>query len=67
MWLGRAVEDTHSLGIRRCGLRRSRYIGLAKMHSQHIITAVALNTVRLGTPHATTRRSPFAALQVAVA
>jgi transposase len=66
------VEGTHSQGVRRCGLRRARYIGLAKTHLQHLITAVALNVVRLGewwlgTPRAKTRRSPFAALRVAAA
>ena len=62
------VEGTHAQGIRRCGLRQSRYIGLAKTHLQHLITAVALNVVRLnawwrGTPLASTR----GALQRAVA
>ena len=66
------VEGTHAQGIRRCGLRQSRYIGLAKTHLQHLITAVALNVVRLnawwrGTPLASTRVSPLAALQRAVA
>src|SRR5262249_23311885 len=42
------VEGTHSKGIRRCGLRRARYLGLAKTHLQHLLTAVALNVVRLG-------------------
>jgi transposase len=62
------VEGTHSQGIRRCGLRRARYMGLAKTHLQHLITAVALNAVRLGewwlgTPQAKTRCSPFTALR----
>jgi transposase len=66
------IEGTHSQGIRRCGLRRTRYSGLAKTHLQHLITAVALNVARLGawwlgTPPAKTRRSPFAALRVAAA
>jgi transposase len=42
------VEGTHAQAIQRCGLRRSRYMGLAKTHLQHVITAVALNVVRLG-------------------
>lgn len=42
------IEGTHAQAVRRCGLRRSRYIGLAKTHLQHIITAVAINLVRLG-------------------
>jgi Transposase DDE domain len=62
------IEGTHAQGIRRCGLRQARYIGLAKTHLQHIATAAALNLVRLGewwagTPHAKTRCSPFARLQ----
>jgi transposase len=66
------VEGTHAQGIRRCGLRRSRYLGLAKIHLQHLCTAVALNVVRLGewwpgTPPAKTRCSPFAALRRAAA
>ena len=54
-------------GVRRCGLRRARYRGLAKTHLQHIATATALNFARLaawlaGEPIATTRTSRFAAL-----
>src|SRR5215813_11269532 len=54
------IEGTHAQGIRRCGLRQARYLGLAKTHCQHIATAAALNVVRLGewwaeTPHAKTR------------
>ena len=64
------IEGTHTQGIRRCGLRQSRYIGLARTHLQHIATAAALNVVRIGewlagTPHAKTRCSPFAALKAA--
>src|SRR5437764_5674597 len=62
------IEGTHAQGIRRCGLRQSRYIGLAKTHLQHIATAAALNVVRIGewlagTPQAKTRYSPFARLK----
>ena len=62
------VEGTHAQGIRRCGLRQSRYLGLAKTHLQSLLTAVALNVVRLGAwvtgiPRASTRGSPCAALQ----
>jgi transposase len=61
------IEGTHEQAIRRCGLRQSRYMGLAKTHLQHLITATAINVVRVaawleGTPHAKTRRSAFAAL-----
>jgi transposase len=66
------IEGTHSQGIRRCGLRRARYIGLAKTHLQHLITAVALNVIRLGewwlgTSPAKTRCSPFATLRMTAA
>ncbi len=64
------IEGTHAQAISRCGLRRCRYIGLAKTRLQHVLTAVAVNLVRVaewcaGTPVAKTRRSRFAALQVA--
>ena len=36
------IEGTHAQAIRRCGLRRCRYIGLAKTRLQHVITAVAV-------------------------
>lgn len=59
------IEGTLSQGVRRCGLRKARYIGQAKTHLQNVCTAVALNLVRLWnwfteTPLATTRRSAFA-------
>jgi hypothetical protein len=62
------VESTNEQAIRRCGLRRCRYIGQAKTHLQHVVTAVAINLIRVGdwlagTPIAPTRRSRFAALQ----
>ncbi len=41
------IEGTLSQGVRAFELRRCRYLGLAKTHLQHIITAVALNLVRL--------------------
>ena len=64
------IEGTHAQAISRCGLRRCRYIGLAKTRLQHVLTAVAVNLVRVaewcaGTPVAKTRCSRFAALQVA--
>ena len=64
------IEGTHAQAIRRCGLRKARYIGLAKTHLQHVVTAVAINLVRVaewhnGTPTAKTRQSRFADLQLA--
>jgi transposase len=61
------IEATLSQAVRRCDLRHSRYIGLAKTRLQHILTAVALNLVRLidwlNQPQPAPRRSPaFAAL-----
>lgn len=61
------VEGTIAQGVRVCALRRSRYSGLAKTALSHLITAAALNLVRLAAwlaevPRATTRRSPLAAL-----
>jgi transposase len=62
------IESTHAQAIRRSGLRRTRYRGLSKTHLQHVITAVAINLLRIaswanGTPAAPTRCSHFAALQ----
>jgi len=61
------VEGTLSQGIAVSGLRRSRYIGRARTHLQHVLTAAALNLVRVmdwlaEVPRATTRKSRFAAL-----
>jgi transposase len=60
------IEGTLSQAVRRCGLRRSRYVGLARTHPGHLLTATALNFVRIGewlagTPRAKTRCPPFAA------
>lgn len=41
------IEGTISQGVRRCGLRRSRYVGFAKTHLQHVLTATAMNLVRV--------------------
>jgi len=62
------IEATHAQGLRRCDLRQTRYIGLAKTRLQHILTAIALNIVRTiawgnEIPQAPTRQSHFAALQ----
>jgi transposase len=66
------IEATHAQAVRRCGLRCSRYLGLAKTHLQHVVTAVAINLVRLGEwwagrAKAPTRRSHFATLNPALA
>jgi transposase len=62
------VEGTLSQGIRAFELRQTRYIGLAKTHLQHILTAAAINIVRVDnwltqTPLAKTRTSRFKAIK----
>jgi transposase len=64
------IEGTVSQGVRGFGLRRCRYIGLAKVHLQHVITAAAMNLPRLAAwlieiPRAKTRVSRFAQLALA--
>jgi transposase len=64
------VEGTLSQGVRAFGLRRCRYIGLAKAHLQHVITGAAMNLSRLaawfeGDPQEPTRTSRFARLRIA--
>lgn len=61
------IEGTLSQGTRSFDLRRTRYIGLAKTHVQHLATAVAMNLTRLANwfvqnPKAQTRQSRFVAL-----
>ena len=41
------VEGTMTQGVLACGLRRSRYIGLARTHLQFLMTATAINLERL--------------------
>ena len=59
------IEGTLSQGVRRSGMRRSRYWGLAKTHLQHVATAAALNIGRVvahlnGEESAKTQVSRFA-------
>ena len=66
------VEGTISQAVRGFGLRRSRYVGQAKTHLQHVATAAAMNLVRMtewlgGTELATTRRSKFRTLMAQAA
>jgi transposase len=42
------VEGTHAQGVRRCDLRQCRYVGEAKTHLQHVLTAAAIDLVRVG-------------------
>jgi len=41
------IKGTHSQGVRRLGLRRSRYRGLEKTRLQHMATAAAINFIRV--------------------
>lgn len=61
------AEGTISQTVRRSGLRRARYVGLAKTHLQHLLTAVSTNIIRLvnwvtDVPLAKTRQSAFVKL-----
>jgi transposase len=61
------IEGSISRAVRTSEVRRSRYIGLAKTHLQHLLSATSLSFLRvgewlMGIPKATTRRSPFARL-----
>jgi transposase len=61
------IESTLSHGVRAFGMRRSRYIGLAKTGLQQVCTATAMNVSRVvnwldGRPRAKTRVTRFATL-----
>jgi transposase len=61
------IEGTISQGVRACGLRRTRYVGEAKVHLQHLATAAAINLLRIGNwlmdrPREQTRTSAYARL-----
>jgi transposase len=61
------IEGTISQGVRTCGLRRTRSIGEAKAHRQHVATAAAINVARITDwlaerPREVTRASAFARL-----
>src|SRR5262249_42263620 len=63
------IEGTQEQAVRRCGLRRRRDIGQAKAHLQHVLTAAAIDVIRLddwwaGAPVSRTRCSRFAALDL---
>jgi transposase len=66
------IEGTISQGVRAFGWRRSRYIGRAKTHLQHLATAAALNLERVadwfaGIAREKTRRSVFARVMLPLA
>ncbi len=61
------VEGTISQGVRTCGMRRTRYRGFAKTRLDHVLTATAIDCIRLsewftGAPKAITQHSRFARL-----
>ena len=61
------IEGTISQAVRTCEMRRARYIGLAKTHLQHLLTAMAINITRVahwlaGETPAQTRSSAFVRL-----
>ena len=41
------IEGTISQGVRKMGLRKSRYIGLPRTRLQHLATAAAINLFRV--------------------
>jgi len=64
------VEGTISQAVGVLGMRHTRYRGLDKAHLQHLMTAAAMNLMRVldwlsGKQRATTRTSAFARLAVA--
>ncbi|MDH6114963.1 hypothetical protein P3T34_007178 [Kitasatospora sp. MAP12-44] len=64
------VEGTISQAVRRTGIRRTRYTGLAKTHLGNVLAATAINLIRLDawltdTPLGDTRTSHLAALDLA--
>ena len=61
------VEGTVSRAVRTCGVRRSRYVGLDKTQLHHLLSAAALNFLRVGewlsgVEKPKSRCSPFARL-----
>ncbi|MFF4583688.1 IS1182 family transposase [Streptomyces sp. NPDC001373] len=64
------VEGTIHQAVATAGVRRTRYIGLAKTHLAHVLTATAISLIRLDawwndTPLARTRTSRLARLDLA--
>lgn len=64
------IEGGLSQAIRRTDLRHARYVGLSKLALQQVLSAGALNLLRLGDwfigrPRAQTRRSPLTRLPLA--
>jgi transposase-like protein len=65
------IEETISQAVNARGMRHSCYIGLAKTHLQHLLTAAAINLTRVLTwwqeiPRQKRRPAPFSALAPAI-
>jgi transposase len=63
------VEGTISQGVRACGLRQTRYIGLSRTHYGNVLAALGINIKRLDAwwhdkPRAKTRSSSFQKLEL---
>lgn len=61
------VSKVRSRGIHTCGMRRSRYMGMVQVHLGNLLTAVAINFLRLSEwlsdiPRAKTRQLAFSKL-----
>jgi len=61
------IEGTIARAVKTCGARRARYVGLGKVHLQHLLGAAALNCLRVGEwlagqQRGARRRSPFSKL-----
>ena len=66
------IEGTISVGVGAHGLRRSRYFGFEKTGLQHLLTACAMNVVRVADwlvekPRAETRLARFERVMLGVA
>ncbi len=66
------VEGTVAQATRSCGVRYARYVGEQRTHLQHLMTAAAINMVRIlrwlaGEPKAATRPNALALLYQPVA
>ncbi|MEV2273593.1 transposase [Nonomuraea africana] len=65
------IEGTIHQAVAACGLRRARYPGIKKVHFEHVVSAIALNLIRLhawwnGRPLDRTRTSHLARLEPAL-
>ncbi|MEZ0095941.1 transposase [Streptacidiphilus sp. EB129] len=66
------VEGSMAQASRRCDVHHARYRGQPKVHLQHILTAMALNLIRVdawltGTPHGGSWTSRLTALRQTLA